>query len=89
MIAPEVMQKAQQEFLNYHNTGIGIVEMSHRSAEFDALAQESENCLRKLMNIPLNYKVLFMQGGGRGQFAAIPLNLLKLSGKADYFVTGH
>lgn len=89
MIPVEVMQKAQAEFVNYNGLGMGIVEMSHRSADFDAIAKHAEVQLRKLLNIPENYKILFEQGGGRGQFAAIPLNLLPENGKADYFVTGH
>lgn len=89
MLPEEVMQKAQAEFTDYHGTGIGIVEMSHRSADFDKVAKDSEALLRELLNIPSNYKVLFEQGGGRGQFAAIPLNLLPEDGVADYFVTGH
>lgn len=89
MIPPEVMKKAQGEFLNYNNTGIGIVEMSHRSADFMEITARSEKKLRELLNIPDNYKVIFEQGGGRGQFAAIPLNILPEGGSADYFVTGH
>lgn len=85
----EVLEEAQQEFLSYQGLGLSIIEMSHRSPEFDAVAKEAEALLRKLMNIPDNYKVLFEQGGGRGQFAAIPLNLLPEDGCADYFVTGH
>ncbi|MBO6257817.1 MAG: 3-phosphoserine/phosphohydroxythreonine transaminase [Succinivibrio sp.] len=89
MLPPEVMTTAQQEFLDYHGMGIGIIEASHRGAEFDAIAKNSEKLLRKLMNIPDNYRVLFMQSGGRGQFSAIPLNLLPEDGFADYFITGH
>lgn len=89
MLPVEVMEKAQSEFLNFNNTGIGIVEMSHRSKEYDAVANHARDTLRKIMNIPDNYRILFEQGGGRGQFAAIPLNLLPEDGFADYFVTGH
>lgn len=89
MIPPEVMTKAQQEFCDFHGMGMGVVEMSHRWPEFMAVAQEAEALLRELMNIPDNYAVLFEQGGGRGQFAAVPLNLLPEGGFADYFVTGH
>ena len=89
MLPVEVMKQAQEEFRDYNGTGIGIVEMSHRSAEFDAIAKESEALLRELLDIPSNYKVIFEQGGGRGQFAAIPLNLLPEDGHADYFVTCH
>lgn len=89
MIPVSVMEKAQKEFTDYNGLGLGIVEMSHRSAEYDAVAKNAEKLLRELLNIPDNYKVLFEQGGGRGQFAAICLNLLPEGGKADYFVTGH
>ena len=89
MIPPEVMAQAQQEFCDFHGLGMGVVEMSHRWPEFMAVAQEAEALLRELMNIPDSYAVLFEQGGGRGQFAAIPLNLMPEDGFADYFVTGH
>lgn len=89
MLPVEVMEKAQKEFTDFEGTGMGIVELSHRSAEFMKVAKEAETLLRELLNIPSNYRVLFEQGGGRGQFAAIPLNLLPENGQADYFVTGH
>ena len=89
MLPVEVMAQAQQEFTDFHGLGIGIVEMSHRSAEYTAVAKEAEQLLRELLHVPDNYAVLFEQGGGRGQFAAIPLNLLPEGGFADYFVTGH
>lgn len=85
----EVLEEAQREFTDYNDTGISIIEMSHRSADFDAVAKDAEARLRRIMDIPDNYRVLFEQGGGRGQFAAIPLNLLPEDGHADYFVTGH
>lgn len=81
-----VLEKAQAELLNWHGTGMSVMEMSHRSDEFVAIAQKAEADLRKLMNIPNNYKVLFLQGGASLQFSAIPLNLLK--GTADYLDTG-
>ncbi len=89
MLPPEVMEQAQREFLDFHGLGIGIVEMSHRSAEYTAVAREAEFLLREILDIPEDYAVLFEQGGGRGQFAAVPLNLLPEGGHADYFVTGH
>lgn len=89
MLPVEVMKKAQEEFCDFEGAGIGIVEMSHRSAEFTKVAQDAEALLRELLNVPSNYKILFEQGGGRGQFAAIPLNLMPEGGHADYFVTGH
>ncbi|MCI6862674.1 3-phosphoserine/phosphohydroxythreonine transaminase [Anaerobiospirillum succiniciproducens] len=88
-IPDSVMEKAQAEFLDYQGLGLGIVEMSHRSPEYLKVAEAAEAKLRQLMEIPDDYTVLFEQGGGRGQFAAIPLNLLPEDGFADYFVTGH
>ena len=81
-----VLQKAQAELLNWHGSGMSVMEMSHRSSEFVGIASKAEQDLRKLMNIPDNYKVLFLQGGASLQFSAIPLNLLK--GEADYLDTG-
>ncbi len=89
MLPDEVMDEAQRDFRNFENTGMGVVEISHRSAEFADIACKSEALLRELLHIPSNYRVLFEQGGGRGQFAAIPLNLMPENGQADYFVTGH
>ena len=85
----KVMEQAKNEFLDFEGMGAGVIEISHRSPEFDAVAKGSEKLLRELMNIPSNYKVIFLQSGGRGEFAAVPLNLLPEGGKADYFVTGH
>lgn len=81
-----VLEKAQAELLNWHGTGMSVMEMSHRSDEFVAIAKKAEADLRTLMAIPDNYKVLFLQGGASLQFSAIPLNLLK--GTADYLDTG-
>ncbi|TKB45915.1 3-phosphoserine/phosphohydroxythreonine transaminase [Thalassotalea mangrovi] len=88
MLPKPVMQQAQTEFLNWNNTGCSVMELSHRGPEFMALAAKAEQDLRDIMAIPDNYKVLFCHGGGRGQFAAVPQNLLTGSGKADYVVTG-
>ncbi len=85
----EVMERAQKEFLDFEGMGAGVIEISHRSPQFDKLAKDSEKLLRELLHIPANYKVIFLQSGGRGEFAAVPLNLLPEDGKADYFVTGH
>ena len=74
MLPDEVMDHAQKEFRDFNGTGMGVVEISHRSADFMKVAAEAEALIRELLNIPSNYKVLFEQGGGRGQFAAIPLN---------------
>ncbi len=83
-----VLEQAQKEFLDFNGTGMSITEMSHRSKPFMAVNDEANALLRKLMNIPENYSVLFVQGGATQQFAAVPLNLLK-NGKADYIVTGN
>uniref|UniRef100_A0A914VTP5 Phosphoserine aminotransferase n=1 Tax=Plectus sambesii TaxID=2011161 RepID=A0A914VTP5_9BILA len=89
-IPEEVLQKAQTEFLEYEHTGISVLEMSHRSPEFDGIMKETEKLLRDEMSIPNEFEVLFLQGGGSGQFAAVPMNLKfkSSSGSADYAVTG-
>ncbi len=83
-----VLEKAQQEMLDWHGKGLSIMEMSHRSKDYVAVAEKAEADLRQLMNIPQNYKVLFLQGGASLQFSAIPLNLLGKNNKADYIHTG-
>lgn len=88
MLPLEVLQKAQKEMLNYENSGMSVMEMSHRSKVFDEIIQGAEEVLRDIMNIPQNYKVLFLQGGASTQFAMIPLNLFRNSKKADYVNTG-
>lgn len=84
----EVLDQAAKEIKNYKNHGLGVMEMSHRSSEFIDIAEETEADLREVMNIPKNYKVLFLQGGATGQFAAIPMNLSKEGGVADYIING-
>lgn len=88
MLPAKVMKKAQQEFTDWQNVGCSIMELSHRSAEFMSVAEKAESNLRQLMDIPDDYSVLFCHGGGRGQFSAIPLNLLPKDATADYIVTG-
>ena len=88
MLPVDVMKKAQSEFLNFAETGSSVMELSHRSKEFIAVAETAEANLRKLMTIPENYKVLFCHGGGRGQFSAVALNLLGETKSADYIVSG-
>ncbi|OOW12968.1 3-phosphoserine/phosphohydroxythreonine transaminase [Acinetobacter sp. MF4640] len=83
-----VLEKAQAEMLDWQGKGLSIMEMSHRSKDYVAVAEKAEADLRKLMNIPENYKVLFLQGGASLQFSAIPLNLLGKNRKADYIHTG-
>ncbi|KAI6182860.1 Phosphoserine aminotransferase [Aphelenchoides bicaudatus] len=89
----KVLEKAQKELLDYDGLGLSVLEMSHRSADFAKIINDAEALLRELMQIPDNYEVLFMHGGGTGQFAAVPLNLSFLSKnketpEADYLVTG-
>lgn len=88
MLPETVMQQAQQEFCNWQGLGVSVMEVSHRSPEYIAMAAQAEQDLRELMDIPENYKVLFCHGGGRGQFAAVPLNLLDSKLDADYLLTG-
>ncbi len=88
MLSLEVMEQAASEMTNYRGTGMSVMEMSHRSRDFDNMIETAEQDLRDLMQIPDNYKVLFLQGGGTLQFAMVPINLLRKSKKADYVVTG-
>ena len=88
MLPLPVLEKAAAELVNYGDTGMSVMEMSHRSPAYEAIIADAEAKLRTLMNIPNNYKVLFLQGGASTQFASIPYNLLTKSGKADYVVTG-
>ena len=88
MLPLEVLQRAQSELLCYGDSGMSVMEMSHRSPEYEAIINGAEEALRKLMNIPANYKVLFLQGGASTQFAAVPLNLLSDHKCADYIVSG-
>ncbi len=87
VLPEEVLREAQAEMMDYNGTGMSVMEMSHRSKAFDQIIQEAEKDLRDLMNIPDNYKVLFLQGGASLQFAMIPMNLMK-NKVADYIVTG-
>lgn len=83
----EVLKEAAAEMLDYNGTGMSVMEMSHRSKVYQNIIDEAEKDLRELMNIPDNYKVLFIQGGGHVQFAMVPMNLMK-NGVADYIITG-
>ena len=87
VLPEEVLQEAAAEMMDYKGCGMSVMEMSHRSKVFDAIIKEAEADLRELMNIPDNYKVLFLQGGASQQFAAVPMNLMK-NKKAGYIVTG-
>ena len=84
-----VLQRAQAELLDWHGRGMSVMEMSHRGADFTAIAAKAEADLRSLLAIPDDYRVLFLQGGALGQNAAVPLNLLPSDGVADYIDTGH
>jgi phosphoserine aminotransferase len=83
-----VLRKAAEEMLDWHGSGMSVMEMSHRGKEFISIHAEAESLLRELMGIPANYKVLFMQGGAIGENAIVPMNLIGKSGKADYIDTG-
>lgn len=88
MLPEEVLKKAQEEMLEYGDAGMSVMEMSHRSKAFDDIIKEAEKLVRELMNVPDNYKVMFLQGGGSTQFAMVPLNLGVKCRKADYIITG-
>ena len=83
VLPEEVLQEAADEMLDYRGCGMSVMEMSHRSKVFDDIIKDAEKDLRELMNIPDNYKVLFLQGGASQQFAAVPMNLMK-NKKAGY-----
>ncbi len=88
-VLPEsVLRRAADEMMDYQGSGQSVMEMSHRSKTYDAIIKECEALLREVMNIPDNYKVLFLQGGASSQYAMIPLNLMTGSGKADFIITG-
>ena len=88
-VLPEpVLQQAAAEMLDWHGSGMSVMEMSHRGKEFIAIHAQAEADLRELMGIPKNYKVLFLQGGASAQFAVVPMNLLRGKTKADYVNTG-
>lgn len=88
MLPEPVLKTAAAELLEYGTTGQSVMEMSHRSKEYDTIIKQAESDLRVIMNIPDNYKVLFLQGGAYTQFAMVPLNLMNKNGKADYILTG-
>ena len=87
VLPEEVLKEVQAEMLDYNGTGMSVMEMSHRSKAYQAIIDQAEADLRELMEIPDNYKVLFLQGGASQQFAMIPMNLMK-NGVADYIITG-
>jgi len=88
MLPAEVLSRAGDEMLDWHGSGMSVMEMSHRGREFIAIAADAEKDLRQLLAVPDNYKVLFLAGGATLQFAQVPMNLLRGKGKADYVATG-
>ncbi|XP_045467719.1 probable phosphoserine aminotransferase [Harmonia axyridis] len=84
----EVLQEVQAELLSYQDSGMSIMEMSHRSAEYSKINKDAQQSIRELLKVPDNYRILFMQGGGVGAFAAVAMNLINRTGTADYAVTG-
>ncbi|MCX6035747.1 MAG: 3-phosphoserine/phosphohydroxythreonine transaminase [Chloroflexi bacterium] len=84
----EVLQQAQAEMLDYKGTGMSVMEISHRSKEFETIIAEAQTDLRELLSIPANYKILFLQGGASLQFAMLPMNFRPAGTSADYIVTG-
>ena len=88
MLPEAVLKTAQAELLDYHGSGMSVMEMSHRSKWFDEIITNTEAAMRRVLNIPDNYKVGFFQGGATQQFAMVPLNFMT-TGTADYLVTGN
>ncbi len=88
MLPIPVLERAASELVSYGNSGMSVMEMSHRSPDYEPIIKSAEASLRKLMDIPDDYAVLFLQGGASTQFAAVPLNLMPEGGKADYIVSG-
>ena len=88
MLPESVLLRAQQELLNWQDTGVSIMEIGHRTPDFQNLLTKLEKNLRTLITIPANYKVLFLAGGAQGHFSLIPMNLTKINRNVDYFVSG-
>jgi len=91
MLPLEVLKEAQASLLNYKNSGQSVLELSHRGPEFTEILDDARDTLRRLLNVPANYEILFMHGGGNGQFAAVPLNLLPIGDDkafGDYIISG-
>ena len=88
MLPAEVLSRAGDEMLDWHGSGMCVMEMSHRGKQFVGIAADAERDLRELLAVPQNYKLLFLQGGATLQFAQVPMNLLHGKGKADYVSTG-
>ncbi|HRC70302.1 MAG TPA: aminotransferase class V-fold PLP-dependent enzyme, partial [Candidatus Competibacter denitrificans] len=88
MLPEAVLEQAKAEMLDWHGSGMSVMEMSHRGKEYISIAEQAEADLRELLAIPANYKVLFLQGGASSQFAMVPMNLLRGKTRADYLNTG-
>lgn len=88
MLPKEVLKQSQEELMSWHHSGVSVMEMSHRSKEFMAIAEQAEKDFRDFLNVPKNYQVFFFQGGASMQFSAIPYNLLKDKTKVNYITTG-
>src|SRR5690606_31773430 len=88
ILPQEVFQEASQAVLNFNDTGLSILEISHRSKEFEAVMAETERLVRELLSVPQGHSILFLQGGASTQYALVPLNLLPEGGKAAYLDTG-
>lgn len=84
----EVLEEAQRDLLNYADTGMSVMEISHRSKEFDAIIVEAESIIKELLHLGDNYRVLFLQGGASTQFSMVPINFLREGQTADYILTG-
>ena len=89
MLPREVLLKIQSELLEYQNSKASVMEISHRGVDFMEAAEKSEKDLRELLDVPENYKVLFLQGGASAQFSMVPINLLRGGSRANYANTGH
>jgi len=87
-IPDEVLLQASKDVISYGDTGVGVLEISHRSPAFSSILETAKDNIRSMLNVPATHRLLLMPGGGNGQFAAVPLNLMQRSGKADYIVTG-
>jgi len=88
ILPQEVFKQASEAVINFNDTGLSILEISHRSKEFEAVVAEAESLIRELLSVPQNYSILFLQGGARQQFAMVPMNLLKEGNKTAYLDTG-
>ncbi len=89
VLPTSVLEEAQRDLLDYHGSGMSVMEMSHRSGLYQEIFDDAKQRLKKLMQVPDTHEILFLQGGATLQFAAIPMNLMNGSGTADYAVTGN